>query len=95
MRFQSGQGVDEGRHVIGEDGLVYVKQGGSLQTANLTKAEEARVKAMIAIRDISKAVVDVQVNNGSDEELEKLQADLNKNYREFVQSQWSVKYTYK
>ena len=86
MKFQSGQGVDEGRHVIGEDGLVYVKQGGSLQTANLTKAEEARVKAMIAIRDISKAVVDVQVNNGSDEELEKLQADLNKNYREFVKA---------
>jgi len=31
--------VDEG-HVIGEDGLVYVKQGGSLQSANLTSAEE-------------------------------------------------------
>ena len=86
MKFQSGHGVDEGRHVIGDDGLVYVKQGGSLQSANLTHAEEDRVKAMIAIRDASKAVVDLQVGNGSDEELKKLQDDLDDKYRKFVRS---------
>ena len=86
MKFQSGHGVDEGRHVIGEDGMVYVKQGGSLQSANLTHAEEERVKAMMAIRDASKAVVDLQVGNGNDAELEKLQADLDDKYRKFVKS---------
>ena len=86
MKFQSGHGVDEGRHVIGEDGLVYVKQGGTLQTANLTKAEEERVKAMIGIRDASKAVVDLQVDNGSDAELKKLQSQLDDKYREFVKA---------
>ena len=86
MKFQSGHGVDEGRHVIGEDGIVYVKQGGSLQSANLTHAEEERVKAMMAIRDASKAVVDLQVGNGSDAELQKLQDDLDDKYRAFVKS---------
>ncbi len=78
------ENIHEGSRVIGEDGNVYIKRSGALETANLTDAEEARVKSMLAIRDDAKAVVDIQVRNGSDEELKQRQDKLHDDYKKYV-----------
>jgi|GEM_PF-1483724 len=77
-------GGREGSQVIGEDGNVYIKRGGGLESANLIAVEETKVKQMMAIRDAAKAVVDIQVRNGTDAELKSRQDTLNDLYRKYV-----------
>jgi N12 class adenine-specific DNA methylase len=77
-------GVHEGSHVIGDDGSVYVQRQGALESANLTEAEETKVKGMLGIRDTAKNVVAIQVRNGNDADLAEAQSKLGDQYKAYV-----------
>ena len=81
-----GATIHENTRVIGDDGNVYVKQNGALISANLTATEEAKVKAMLKIRDAAKKVVDIQVHDQPESELKASQESLNTQYKEFVKT---------
>jgi N12 class adenine-specific DNA methylase len=76
--------IYENSRVIGEDNKVYVKKNGALETANLTATEEAKVKSILKIRNDAKKVIDIQVKNGSDEDLQTAQSKLRSDYKEYV-----------
>ncbi len=78
-----GDGINEGQHVVRDDKL-YVKRGGALVTPNYSKAEETKVRAMAAIRDAAKEVVNIQVRDGGDIELAPAQEKLRNLYQEYV-----------
>ena len=74
----------EGSRVVHEDGHIYIKKEGHLEPANLTEAEEGKVKKMLAIRDLGKKLVDLEVRNQPDSELLPAQAEILKLYKEYV-----------
>jgi N12 class adenine-specific DNA methylase len=74
----------EGSRAVGENGNVFVMRGDSLVSADLTEAEETKVKALLDVRDKARAVVDAQVANKKDAELGPLQRALRESYKKFV-----------
>jgi N12 class adenine-specific DNA methylase len=82
--YSRATGTFEGAHLVGDDGIVYVKRNGVLAAANLSSIEESKVKKMLEIKDAAKAVIDIQVRNGSDSELAQRQKRLDDIYSNYV-----------
>lgn len=94
MPLSSGGNVYEGsRVVMGEDDSIYIKKQGELVKANLTADEQARVRAMLGIRDAARAALNTQLRDGTDDEVEASQGRLNTAYDEFVVSNGALNAT--
>jgi len=81
---QTGAAIREGTRTIGEDGRIYVQHGETLESANLTASEEAKVKDMLAIRDAAKKVVDIQVHDQPESVLTPALESLRSKYKAYV-----------
>jgi|GEM_PF-1954199 N12 class adenine-specific DNA methylase/ppGpp synthetase/RelA/SpoT-type nucleotidyltranferase len=82
----SGINAYEGSRVIGEDGAIWIKRDGHLVPANLPTVDQDKVKAMLAIRDAARKVIEIQVNAEPDTDLVNAQETLNREYDTFVTS---------
>ncbi len=66
------------------DGKVYYRQNSVMNPVATTVTGENRIKGMVALRDIVRALIDAQLENYPDEAIEALQAKLNTQYDEFT-----------
>lgn len=66
------------------DGDVYFREDSQMFRADLNKTAEQRVKGMVEIRDVTRALIDAQVNNASDAAISALQEKLNQVYDKFT-----------
>ena len=70
-------------HII--DGKLMYKDDKNIEIAKLTKKDEPKVKALIAIRESARDILDSQLSGISDEELNQKQDVLNKEYDAFIE----------
>ena len=66
------------------NGKLYFRENSRMKLINLGKTAEGRIKGMIAIRDCTRKLIDLQMQNVSDAELQAAQADLNRLYDSFT-----------
>jgi N12 class adenine-specific DNA methylase len=76
--------VNEGARVIGEDGKIYIKRQDQLENADLSEADIAKVKGMLAVRDAARAVLEKQLKDRPDDELKQAQVTLNAAYDKYI-----------
>ena len=76
--------VKDGVHLIGEDGLVYVNKNGTLVKSNLASGDVGKIKELLAIRDATRAVINTQLKDATDQGLKEAQTQLNSLYDGFV-----------
>lgn len=65
------------------DDKLYYRENSRMKPIKLNKTAENRVKALLSIRDITREIIDMQLNECSNEELQKAQAELNTLYDRF------------
>ena len=65
------------------DGEVYYRENSKMNRVELPKMTAERVLGMIEIRNLTRELIDCQLNDGSDEEVAKLQPELSKVYDAF------------
>ena len=65
-------------------GKVYYRQNSVMKPVETSVTGENRIKGMIAIRDTVRELIDAQINDYSDEAIERLQARLNSQYDAFI-----------
>ena len=66
------------------DGQVYYRENSKMNRVELPKATTERVLGMIEIRDVTQQLIDLQLNDGSADEISGMQAKLNKAYDAFT-----------
>lgn len=66
------------------DEQIYYRENSQMYLQELPVTTINRIKSMIAIRDCVRELIEVQIDDGSDEEIEELQARLNGLYNNFV-----------
>ena len=66
------------------DGEVYYRENSKMNRVELPKMTAERVLGMIEIRNLTRELIDCQLNDGSDEEVAKLQQELSKVYDAFT-----------
>lgn len=66
------------------DGRVYYRENSRMNLMELPKVTAERVLGMIEIRDITQKLIDLQLNDGSMEEIQKVQRELDKAYDSFT-----------
>ncbi|MCD8154381.1 MAG: DEAD/DEAH box helicase family protein [Clostridiales bacterium] len=66
------------------DGEVYYRENSQMRKMTLSKDMKARVLGMVGLRDTVRELIDCQLNDGSDEEVEKLQQRLESQYDSFT-----------
>ena len=69
-------------YTLVEDKLYY-RENSRMKPVKLNETAENRVKDLLAIRDITREIIDMQLNECSNEELQKAQAELNTLYDRF------------
>jgi len=69
---------------IGED--LYYRENSYMRRMDYTGKTLERINGMMAIRDITREIIDIQVHGCTKEELESKQLELNNRYDEFVKS---------
>jgi len=67
-----------------KDGEVYYRENSQMRKMTLSKDMKARVLGMVGLRDTVRELIDCQLNDGSDEEVEKLQQRLESQYDAFT-----------
>ncbi|NLK38110.1 MAG: DEAD/DEAH box helicase family protein, partial [Epulopiscium sp.] len=65
------------------DDKLYYRENSRMKPIKLNETAENRVKALLSIRDITREIIDMQLNECSNEELQKAQAELNTLYDRF------------
>ena len=80
----TGINASEQSRVIGTDGHIYIKRGDKLVNADMSAANEAKVKSMLAIRDAAHKVLDTESQDKPDSELSAAQKQLNELYDSYV-----------
>ena len=65
-------------------GKVYYRQNSIMKPVETSVTGENRIKGMIAIRDTVRELIDAQINDYSDEAIERLQKRLNNQYDTFI-----------
>jgi len=81
----------EGARVIDEQGVIRIKRNGMLEKGDYNTNEANRIKGMLKVRDSARAVLAVQLGNGTDKELSESQDNLNKIYDDFVTQYGTLK----
>lgn len=66
------------------NGKVYYRENSKMFEKNFTETTLNRIKGMVAIRDCTKKLIELQVEDYSDDEIKKEQQNLNKLYDDFV-----------
>ena len=66
------------------NGKLYFRENSRMKPMELGKTVEDRIKGMIAIRDCTRRLIDLQMQNVSDDELRAAQAELNQLYDGFT-----------
>ena len=65
------------------DDKLYYRENSRMKPVKLNETAENRVKALLSIRDVTREIIDMQLNECSNEELQKAQAELNSHYDRF------------
>ena len=66
------------------EGRLYYKEDGSLLPVTVPAATEERIRGMIVLRDITRNLIEAQLNSGLEEEIKNLQQKLNTAYDQFT-----------
>ena len=66
------------------DGEVYFRENSRMVKPDLNATAKARVKGMIELRDCTRQLIDLQMEDSSDAAIQKQQAELNRLYDRFV-----------
>ncbi|MDE7262484.1 MAG: DEAD/DEAH box helicase family protein, partial [Oscillospiraceae bacterium] len=66
------------------DGKLYFRENSRMNRIDLGKTPEERIKGMIAIRDSTRKLIDLQMQNAKDDEITAEQANLNRLYDSFT-----------
>lgn len=81
-KFLASSGVRDGEFVLTENGVFANNKG---EMTELPKAAQARAKDYVGLREVTKKILDGQINpNVTDEKLDAWRKDLNKVYDKFV-----------
>ena len=81
-KFLAPSGVRDGEFVLTENGVFANNKG---EMTELPKAAQARAKDYVGLREVTKKILDGQINpNVTDEKLDAWRKDLNKVYDKFV-----------
>lgn len=67
------------------DGNVYYRENSRMFEKDLAETTRNRIKGMVAIRDSTRRLINLQIDDCSDEEIKKEQATLNQLYNRFTQ----------
>lgn len=67
-----------------ENGEIKFYNGVKIETVKVNAKDREKVLLAMDMRDAVRNVIDIQVNNGSDEELQKAQAELNRIYDNYI-----------
>ena len=67
------------------DGKLYFRENSRMNLVDMGKTQEERIKGMIAIRDCARKLIDLQMENASDNEITAEQANLNQLYDNYTQ----------
>ena len=65
------------------DGEIYFREGSIMAQPDLNQTAKERVKGMIGLRDCVRELIDLQMNDGTDEEIVAQQGELNRLYDTF------------
>ncbi len=76
-------GLEGSRHVA-DDGTIVITRNNSLTSSGLSASDTERVKGMLAVRDAGRNVLNIQLRDGTDEEIETAQLSLNAAYDKFT-----------
>ena len=68
-----------------QGGKLYYKESTSLTAVDVPPTTAERIRGMISVRDITRRLIDLQLNNGSDDEIHAAQAELNTVYDRFTE----------
>ena len=66
------------------DGNIYYRENSIMKAINLSNTAEARVKGMIELRDITRELIQLQLDNSSNEKIKLCQNKLNQKYDDFT-----------
>lgn len=65
-------------------GKLFYKENDSLNPVEVPAATAERIRGMIGLRDITRNLIEAQLNGGSDEQISHLQGQLNTAYDQFI-----------
>lgn len=71
------------------NGKLYYKEDGGLIPVEVPAATEERIRGMIVLRDITRNLIETQLNGGSDTQIAQLQTRLNAAYDSFT-AKWGL-----
>ena len=66
------------------DDVIYYRENSRMFPQNLSETAKNRVKNLVKLRDITREIINLQLENASDEEIEDKQKELNDLYDKFV-----------
>ena len=72
-----------------KDGKLYYKENYELLPVTVAATTEERIYGMIGLRDITRKLIETQLNGGSDEQIKNLQRELNTAYDHFTEN-WGL-----
>ncbi|WRR95121.1 helicase-related protein [Sinanaerobacter sp. ZZT-01] len=67
------------------DDTLYFRENAQMLPIEVSIDAEQRIRTMISLRDITRKLIEVQLNDGKDEEIHSLQRQLNQTYDTFIQ----------
>ena len=66
------------------EGKLYFRENSRMNLVDMGKTQEERIRGMIAIRDCARKLIDLQMENASDDEITAEQANLNRLYDNYT-----------
>ncbi len=66
------------------DDVIYYRENSRMFPQNLSETAKNRVKNLVKLRDITREIINLQLENASDEEIEDKQKELNNLYDNFI-----------
>ena len=66
-----------------KDDKIYYREGAVMRECNPNAASAERIRKLVELRDTTRALIDAQLQDLSDEEIHRLQAQLNRQYDAF------------
>jgi hypothetical protein len=66
------------------DDVIYYRENSRMYPQNLSETAENRVKNLVKLRDITREIINLQLDNASDNEIQDKQKELDELYDKFV-----------
>ena len=73
------------------DDVIYYRENSRMYPQNLSETAENRVKNLVKLRDITREIINLQLDNASDNEIQDKQKELNELYDKFVKKREVVR----